>query len=114
MRYRNLNYRVTWWSKHIAVVMDTLSQIANVQILHNTFTWKPQSLGPDKLQGLRFFVFTSLSAQHSKHVPRLNEAEKNNAIGRSETGGSRSLVSMTFYACQSTITSLWIRNQHNL
>lgn len=42
-------------------------------------------------------------------MPRLNEAQRNNAIGRLEAGESQTAVATTFNVSQSTISRLWDR-----
>lgn len=46
-------------------------------------------------------------------MPRLTEAQRNNAIGRLEAGESQTAVATTFNVSQSTISRLWNRyRQH--
>ncbi|CAM1319485.1 Uncharacterised protein r2_g2783 [Pycnogonum litorale] len=44
-------------------------------------------------------------------MPRLNNAQRNNAIGRLEAGMSRSEVARFFHVSPSTISRLWTRYQ---
>ncbi|CAM1310423.1 Uncharacterised protein r2_g2073 [Pycnogonum litorale] len=44
-------------------------------------------------------------------MPRLNNAQRNNAIGRLEAGMSRSEVTRFFHVSPSTISRLWTRYQ---
>ena len=46
-------------------------------------------------------------------MPRLNEAQRNNAIGRLQAGEARSAVARAFNVSPSTITRLWDRYQQN-
>jgi transposase len=46
-------------------------------------------------------------------MPRLNEAQHNNAIGRLEAGESQIAVARIFNVYQSTISRLWDRYQQN-
>jgi len=46
-------------------------------------------------------------------MPRLNEAQRNNAIGRLKAGESHTAVARIFNVTQSTISRLWDRYQVN-
>ena len=46
-------------------------------------------------------------------MPRLNEAQCNNAIGRLEAGESQAAVAGIFNVTQSTISRLWARYQQH-
>ena len=51
-----------------------------------------------------------LKTVHSEVMPRLNNAQRNNAIGRLQAGETQTAVTATTNVSQSTISRLWERH----